>query len=73
MNPADTLTASPDPYMCLATSIPHTSVPDAMLPRLLGQMKKWDRMSLINTAKAGYFSADRSIREYADNIWHIRP
>mgnify|MGYP005779670549 FL=1 len=33
---------------------------------------KWNRMSLINIAKSGYFSADRAIREYADNIWHLR-
>ena len=61
-----------DPYMCLADFDSYTSVHDAML-RDYSDKKKWDRMSLINTAKAGYFSADRSIREYADNIWHIRP
>ena len=61
-----------DPYMCLADFDSYTSVHDAML-RDYSDKKKWDRMSLINTAKSGYFSADRSIREYADNIWHIRP
>jgi starch phosphorylase len=33
----------------------------------------WDRMSLMNIAKAGIFSADRSIGEYADRIWNIAP
>ena len=28
-------------------------------------------MSLINIAKSGFFAADRSIKEYADNIWHL--
>ena len=28
-------------------------------------------MSLVNIAKAGIFSADRAVREYADNIWHM--
>lgn len=29
-------------------------------------------MSLVNIAKAGYFSSDRAIKEYADNIWNVR-
>jgi glucan phosphorylase len=29
------------------------------------------RLSLMNTALSGYFAADRAIREYAENIWHI--
>ena len=35
--------------------------------------KRWSRMSLVNTAKAGFFSADRAIMEYAENIWGIKP
>ena len=34
--------------------------------------KRWNRMSLINTAKAGFFSADRAVMEYAENIWGIK-
>ena len=33
----------------------------------------WNRMSLVNIAKAGVFSADRAISEYANNIWDSRP
>lgn len=33
--------------------------------------RSWNRMSLHNTAKAGYFSSDRTIREYATDIWHV--
>ena len=29
------------------------------------------RMSLTNIAKAGVFSSDRAIKEYADNIWNM--
>ena len=32
--------------------------------------EQWNRMSLHNIAKAGYFSSDRTIREYCDDIWH---
>lgn len=31
----------------------------------------WNRMALINIARSGVFAADRSIREYAENIWHV--
>jgi starch phosphorylase len=34
---------------------------------------KWNRMSLLNIARTGKFSSDRTIREYARDIWHIRP
>lgn len=33
---------------------------------------KFADMSLVNIAKAGIFSSDRAIREYAENIWHIK-
>ncbi len=31
----------------------------------------WNRMSLINIARSGIFAADRSIADYANNIWHV--
>ena len=33
--------------------------------------EKWNKMSLLNIASSGFFSSDRSIREYCENIWHI--
>ena len=33
---------------------------------------KWNRMSVINIAASGFFGADRSINEYAENIWNIK-
>ena len=32
---------------------------------------KWNGMSLHNIARSGIFAADRAVREYADNIWHV--
>jgi starch phosphorylase len=31
----------------------------------------WNKKSLLNIAAAGYFAADRSVREYAQIIWHL--
>jgi len=33
----------------------------------------WARKSLINTMTCGFFSSDRSIREYAERIWAVQP
>ena len=31
----------------------------------------WGKMSLVNISKSGYFSSDRSVSEYNDEIWHL--
>ena len=61
-----------DPYMCIADFESYSSAHERMINDY-NDRTKWCRMSLINTAKSGYFASDRAIREYADNIWHVKP
>ena len=34
--------------------------------------RRWDQMMLVNIAKAGYFSSDRTIEQYNKDIWKLR-
>ncbi len=67
------LTNSPiaDPYMCMADFSAYVDIHNKA-DKAYRDRKLWNTMSINNIAGAGYFSADRSIREYADNIWHLK-
>jgi starch phosphorylase len=34
---------------------------------------RWTRMSILNSARMAKFSSDRSIQEYCDKIWGVKP
>ena len=60
-----------DPYMCLADFESYRTTHARAIDDYQDK-EKWNRMSLLNIAACGYFAADRSINEYAQNIWGIR-
>lgn len=59
-----------DSYMCCAD---FRSYSDAQqrAGKAYCDPTKWNSMSLVNIAKAGFFAADRSVKEYATRIWGI--
>lgn len=62
-----------DPYMCLADFESYVQTQNAMTDLYRNHKKSWNSKSLLNIAAAGYFTADRSIRDYANNIWNLKP
>lgn len=59
-----------DPYMVLADFDSYIEASKRMAA-LYTDTRRWQQMSLQNTACSGIFCADRSIREYARNIWKL--
>jgi starch phosphorylase len=35
--------------------------------------QSWTRMSILNSARSGFFSSDRTMRQYCDEIWQVKP
>jgi starch phosphorylase len=61
-----------DPYYVFADFTDYMRAQDAV-STTWADRTTWNRMSLLNTARTGFFSSDRSIREYAERIWRAEP
>ncbi len=61
-----------DPYMLCADFRDYVNTHDRLY-RAIALPGERARLSLMNTARAGIFAADRAIREYAEEIWKIKP
>ena len=59
-----------DWFMTLLDLEEYIAVKDRMLEDYRDR-EKWKRMMLVNIAKSGYFSSDRTIREYNEDIWKL--
>ena len=61
-----------DPYLCLADFTSYYASFKCAVSNYKNK-REWTRRAGINIAKSGIFSADNSIRKYADEIWHATP
>ena len=68
----DALLTYGDYYMHLADLKSYLEA-DARLVELYGEPDAWARKSILNIAASGMFSSDRTISEYAGQIWHAQP
>jgi len=68
---ADTLLNS-DYYLLLADFEAYITA-QRLVENTYLDKQKWTEMSIINAANMGKFSSDRTIKEYADEIWRIKP
>ena len=68
------LTETPvaDPYMCMADFGAYRNTQNKISKLYVNDKQKWNKMSLRNIAAAGVFAADRSIADYAKNIWKLK-
>jgi starch phosphorylase len=68
----DRLTSDGEHFMVLADFDAYAAA-QQRVDALFADPDQWTRHSVINALSMGPFSSDRSVREYADNIWGIKP
>ena len=61
-----------DPFLVLADYADYVRVQEAVNDAY-AQPKHWAKMAILNTARMGYFSSDRTIQEYSNHIWKLSP
>lgn len=59
-----------DPFLCLADFDAYNECQKKVSSAFLDK-SRWAKMAILNTARVGKFSSDRTISEYARDIWHL--
>jgi glycogen phosphorylase len=60
-----------DPYKVLADFRSYSDC-QARIDAAYRDQANWAKMAILNTARMGKFSSDRTIREYANEIWNLK-
>jgi len=68
----DRLQSDDEPFLVLADFAAYSQAQD-QVDALYLDSDEWTRKAVINCLNMGYFSSDRSVREYADRIWAVKP
>lgn len=68
----DSLVNFGDTYQVLADYRSYVDC-QSRVDKLYAKPDEWARCAALNIANMGYFSSDRTIKEYADDIWQIKP
>jgi len=68
---AQSLLENGDPYLMLADFQSYLAA-SQRADELYSQPREWARTAIVNIARSGKFSADRAIREYAEDIWKVK-
>ncbi len=61
-----------DNYMALADYQSYVDC-QSEVDRAYAHREQWTRMSILNAARSGRFSSDRSVRQYCEEIWNVKP
>jgi glycogen phosphorylase len=62
-----------DEYLVLADYRSYIDCHDRLVGPAWADEDRWTLMSILNTARSGYFSSDRTVRDYSRDIWHAEP
>jgi starch phosphorylase len=61
-----------DPFLCLADFAAYCRAQEEVSKAFVDR-PRWGKMAVLNTARVGKFSSDRTIAEYARDIWKLKP
>jgi starch phosphorylase len=61
-----------DEYMLMADYLSYIKCQENVSRTYTDKML-WTRMSILNVSRMGFFSSDRAVKQYCEEIWHTRP